>query len=65
MCVWCFLGMGEAHKEIIWQSFITLICLSTKINALLGPPASPEARDGGVIRGYVILGMALCILCPL
>lgn len=57
--------MGEAHKEIIWQSCITLICLSTKINALLGPPASPEARDGGVIRGYVILGMALCILCPL
>lgn len=65
VCVCCFLGMGEAHKEVIWQSCITLICLSTEINALLGPPTSPEPRDGGGICGYVILDLALCILCPL
>lgn len=65
VCVWRFLGMGEARKEIIWQSCITLICLSTEINALLGPPASLKPRDGGVICGYVILGMALCTLSPL
>lgn len=50
-----FVGVGEAHKEVIWQSCINLIFFTTEINALLSL-ASPELRDGGLICGYVMLG---------